>query len=316
MPVTTARVTTARPERYIKQLVSHLGHKASAELAADGRGTITFRQGTCVLAPIGHQLDLIATAGDLDALADVQEIVTRHLVRFAGEEEDLGVEWTAPVAGEDLDLVHPLLDDYLLTQCTPPDDLLQELIVETREVTGRAAGMQVSRDEGAFLTMLVQLVGARNAVEVGVFTGYSSLCIARGLAEGGRLLACDVNDEWAAIARSYWERAGVADRIDLKIGPAIDTLRALPVEPVIDIAFIDADKTGYAAYYEEIVQRLRPGGLVVLDNVFLGGRVLDPACQGVDHVAMRRLNDLIVADDRVDSVMLAVRDGVTLARKR
>ncbi|MDH6132713.1 caffeoyl-CoA O-methyltransferase [Kitasatospora sp. MAA4] len=318
MPVSTAQVATTGPahatRQLVVQLVSHLCEEAVTELAADGRGIITFRQGTCVLAPFGHQLDLIAAAADHDALAGVQRAVTRHLHIASGAE--LPVDWTEPAAGEDLDLLHPLLGDYLLGQCTPADEVLQELVAETREATGRAAGMQISQDEGAFLAMLVQLVGARNAVEVGVFTGYSSLCIARALPEGGRLLACDVNDDWAAIARRYWERAGVADRIDLKVGPAIDTLRALPAEPAIDIAFIDADKVGYRAYYEEIVQRLRPGGLVVLDNVFLGGRVLDPAYQGEDHVAMRSLNELIVADDRVDSVMLAVRDGVTLARRR
>ncbi len=164
--------------------------------------------------------------------------------------------------------------------------------------------------------MLTQLVGARSAVEVGTFTGYSSLCIARGLQPGGRLLACDTSEEWTAVAREHWERAGVADRIELRIAPAAETLRALPDEQSIDIAFIDADKVNYPLYYEELVRRLRPGGLVVLDNVFLGGRVLDPAFQEEHHVAMRRVNDLIAADDRVDAVMLPVRDGVTLARRR
>ncbi|WP_285777588.1 class I SAM-dependent methyltransferase [Microtetraspora sp. NBRC 13810] len=215
-----------------------------------------------------------------------------------------------------MQIIDPVIGDYLLTHCTPADEVLQDLVVETREATGGASGMQISHDEGAFLTMLVRLTGARNAVEVGVFTGYSSICIARGLAEGGRLLACDVSDEWTSIARRYWERAGVSDRIDLKIGPAIDTLRALPDEPTLDIAFIDADKVNYPLYYEEIVRRLRPGGLVVLDNVFLGGRVVDPAHQEEHHVAMRRLNDLLVRDERVESVMLPVRDGVTLARRR
>jgi predicted O-methyltransferase YrrM len=258
---------------------------------------------------------MIATARDFEALASVQDIVTRHLLRFATQ-EDLDVDWTAPVMGDSTQIIDPVVSDYLLTHCTPADDLLQELVIETRQATGGASEMQISQDEGAFLTMLVQMVGAHRAVEVGVFTGYSSICIARGLPSGGRLLACDVSDEWTSIARRYWERAGVADRIDLKIAPAIETLRALPAEPAIDIAFIDADKVNYPAYYEEIVQRLRPGGLVVLDNVFLGGRVLDPAYQEEHHLAMRRLNDLMVDDDRVDSVMLPVRDGVTLARRR
>jgi hypothetical protein len=127
---------------------------------------------------------------------------------------------------------------------------------------------------------------------------------------------CDTSDEWTSIARRYWQRAGVADRIDLRIGPAIETLRVLPAEQRIDIAFIDADKSSYPAYYEEIVSRLRRGGLVVLDNVFLGGRVLDPAYQEEHHQVMRRLNDLITADERMDSVMLPLRDGITIARKR
>ncbi|AOR36811.1 SAM-dependent methyltransferase [Streptomyces fodineus] len=210
----------------------------------------------------------------------------------------------------------PLVGGYLLSHHTPTDDILGELAVTTREAAADAAHMQVSSDEGTLLTMLTRLTGARFAVEVGVFTGYSTLCIARGLADGGRLLACDVSEEWTAIGRPYWERAGVADRIDLRIAPALETLDALDTEPVIDIAFIDADKANYPAYYEEIVRRLRPGGLVVLDNVFLGGRVLDPAYQEEQHLAMRRLNDLITADERVDSVMLPVRDGLTIARRR
>ncbi|MFG2820720.1 O-methyltransferase [Kitasatospora sp. NPDC048365] len=204
----------------------------------------------------------------------------------------------------------------MLAHSTAPDALLRELVVETREATGRAAMMQVAHDQGALLTMLTRLVGARRAIEVGVFTGYSSLCIARGLAADGHLLACDVNDAWTAVARRHWEKAGVTDRIEPVIGPALETLRALPADPVVDIAFIDADKAGYPAYYREIVPRLRPGGLVVLDNVLLGGRVLDPAFTGPDHVAIRELNAFVAADPRVDAVMLPVRDGVTLARKR
>ncbi|WP_424529324.1 DUF2218 domain-containing protein [Sphaerisporangium viridialbum] len=315
MPSSTAHVATTRPERYIKQLISHMGHKATTELSDDGRGVITLSRGQCVLVPSGRGLDLIATAGDAEALAGVQDVITRHLLRFATQEE-LAVDWTAPVTAESMQIIDPVVSDYLLTHCTPADEVLRELAVKTREATGDAAGMQVSHDEGTLLTMLVRMVGARRAVEVGVFTGYSSLCIARGLPEDGRLLACDVSDEWTSLGRPYWERAGVADRIDLKIGPAIETLRALPAEPSIDFAFIDADKVNYPAYYEEIVRRLRPGGLVVLDNVFLGGRVVDPAYQEEHHLAMRGLNDLIAGDDRVESVMLPVRDGITLARRR
>jgi caffeoyl-CoA O-methyltransferase len=215
-----------------------------------------------------------------------------------------------------MDIIDPAVSDYLLSHCTPADDLLRELAAETREAFPDSANMQISHDEGELLTMLVRLTGARQAVEVGVFTGYSSVCIARGLPADGHLLACDVSDEWTSIARRYWKRAGVADRIDLRIAPALETLRALPAEPYIDFAFVDADKVGYPLYYAELVPRLRPGGLIVLDNVLRAGRVLDPACQDEADVAMRRMNEIVVGDDRVDSVMLPVRDGVTLARRR
>ncbi|MEU2156483.1 DUF2218 domain-containing protein [Streptomyces sp. NPDC019396] len=315
MPLATARVVTAHPARYIKQLVSHMGHKATTTLRPDGRGTITVSSGTCVLTPAPDRLELTATAVDAESLARVQDVITRHLMRFATREE-LVADWTAAIDGGELEPTEPVVGEYLLSHHTPADDILGELAAATREATADAACMQVSADEGTLLTMLTRLTGAHFAVEVGVFTGYSTLCIARGLADGGRLLACDVSEEWAAIGRPYWERAGVAERIDLRIAPALETLRALDSEPVIDIAFIDADKGNYPAYYEEIVDRLRPGGLVVLDNVFLGGRVLDPAYQEERHVAMRRLNDLIAADERVDAVMLPVRDGVTIARRR
>lgn len=215
-----------------------------------------------------------------------------------------------------MDLINPAVSDYLLAHCTPADDILRDLAAETLTATGGAAEMQISHDEGEFLTMLVRLVGARRAVEVGVFTGYSSLCIARGLPADGHLLACDVSDEWTTIARRYWTRAGVADRIDLRLAPALETLRALPTDETIDFAFIDADKTSYPDYYEELVQRLRPGGLIALDNVLRAGGVLDAKSQDPGDIAMRHMNDIVVADTRVDSVMLPVRDGITLARKR
>jgi caffeoyl-CoA O-methyltransferase len=215
-----------------------------------------------------------------------------------------------------MDLINPAVSDYLLAHCTPADDLLRELAEETRAATGGAAEMQISHDEGEFLTMLVRLVGAKNAVEVGVFTGYSSICIARGLPADGHLLACDVSEEWTSIARHYWARADVADKIELKIAPALKTLHALPADPVIDFAFIDADKVGYPQYYEELVPRMRPGGLIVLDNVLRAGRVLDESSEDQGDVAMRRMNEIVVEDKRVESVMLPLRDGVTLARKR
>jgi caffeoyl-CoA O-methyltransferase len=218
---------------------------------------------------------------------------------------------TVMSAGAPADVV----SEYLLAHSTPADDVLRDLAAETAQRFPDAAGMQIGQDEAALISMLVGLVGARTAVEVGVFTGYSGLCIARALQPGGRLLACDVSEEWTSVARRYWERAGVAGRIDLRIGPALDTLRTLPPDPVIDIAFVDADKTGYPDYYAELVPRLRPGGLLVLDNVLMGGRVLDPDRADAGARAVRSLNDVVVADERVESVMLPVRDGVTLARR-
>ena len=213
------------------------------------------------------------------------------------------------------DITSPAIGDYLLAHSTPADDVLRELAAETTRAFPDAAGMQISHDEGELLTMLTRLVGATRAVEVGVFTGYSSICIARGLAPSGTLLACDVSDEWTSVARRYWDRAGVADRIDLRIAPAIETLRALPTDETVDFAFIDADKGGYPAYYAELVVRLRSGGLIVLDNVLRGGRVIDPTATGPADLAIRAINDQVVADPRVSVVMLPVRDGVTLIRK-
>jgi caffeoyl-CoA O-methyltransferase len=207
------------------------------------------------------------------------------------------------------------ISDYLLAHCTPADSVLADLAAATAAAFPDAAHMQVSQDEGRLLTMLVELSGARTAVEVGVFTGYSALCIARGLPADGRLLACDISTEWTALARTYWQKAGVDDRIDLRIAPAAETLRALPADPVIDFAFIDADKTGYPTYYEELLRRLRPGGLLVLDNVLQRGRVLEDNPDHPSVVAIQRMNDLVVGDERVESVMLPVRDGITLIRK-
>jgi len=209
----------------------------------------------------------------------------------------------------------PEVHTYLVEHGTPPDDEQRGLIEETATL-GDISIMQVAPEQGALMTMLTRLVGARRAVEVGTFTGYSALCIARGLADGGTLVACDVSEEWTEVARRHWERAGVGDRIDLRIGPAIDTLRALPVDEPIDLAFIDADKPSYVGYYEELMTRLRPGGLILVDNVLWGGAVVDHSVTDENTKAIRGFNDHVAADDRVDVVMLPVSDGLTLARKR
>jgi caffeoyl-CoA O-methyltransferase len=164
------------------------------------------------------------------------------------------------------------------------------------------------------MTMLTRLVGATFAVEVGTFTGYSALCIARGLAPGGRLICCDVSEEWTAIGQRHWEQAGVADRIDLRIAPAIETLRSLPKERSVDLGFIDANKSGYLDYYEELVARLRPDGVLLVDNVLWSGRVIDSDASDDDTVAIRAFNDHLAADPRVDVVMLPIGDGLTFAR--
>jgi caffeoyl-CoA O-methyltransferase len=209
----------------------------------------------------------------------------------------------------------PAVHEYLVRHGTPPDAVLRELAEETARL-GPISMMQIAPEQGAFMTLLARAIGARRAVEVGTFTGYSALCIARGLPEDGRLLACDVSEEWTSVARRYWERAGVAKKIELRIGPAAETLRALPREERFDLGFIDADKPSYPVYYEEILARLRPGGLVLVDNVLWFGRVADPAEQDPQTVAIRAFNAKVAADPRVDCVMLAVSDGLTLLRKR
>jgi caffeoyl-CoA O-methyltransferase len=206
------------------------------------------------------------------------------------------------------------LQTYVLAHSAAPDDVLNDLAAETLGLGG-VANMQIAADQGAFLTLLAKIVGVRHAVEVGTFTGYSSISIARGLAEGGRLLCCDVSEQWTSVARRYWERAGLAERIDLRIAPAAETLRVLPEERYIDFGFIDADKTGYPVYWEEIVSRLRPGGVVTVDNVLQDGKIIDEHSGDKDVVAVRAFNDQVMADERVEAVMLPLADGLTVARR-
>jgi len=207
------------------------------------------------------------------------------------------------------------IHQYIVAHGTPPDAIQQELIEETRQLGGISL-MQIAPEQGAFMTLLTRAIGARRAIEVGTFTGYSTLCIARGLPADGRVIACDVSQDWTGIARRYWEKAGVAEKIDLRIGPAAETLRALPEDPVFDLAFIDADKPSYPVYYELILARLRSGGLILVDNVLWMGRVADPAATDSHTAAIRAFNDAVARDPRVDCAMLAVADGLTLLRKR
>lgn len=209
----------------------------------------------------------------------------------------------------------PEIHTYLVEHGTPPDSVQRELMEETAKLGGISI-MQVAPEQGAFMTLLVRLVGARRIVEVGTFTGYSTLCLARGLPADGSLLACDVSEEWTSIGRPFWEKAGVTDKIELRIGPALETLRALPEEESIDLAFIDADKGNYANYYEELLARLRPGGVILVDNVLWGGSVVEPNPDDPNREAIRAFNDKVASDERVDCVMLPLADGLTLARKR
>ncbi|HSJ96603.1 MAG TPA: class I SAM-dependent methyltransferase [Myxococcota bacterium] len=208
----------------------------------------------------------------------------------------------------------PAVHDYLVRHGSPPDAVQQELIEETKRLGGISL-MQIAPEQGAFMTLLARAIGARRAVEVGTFTGYSALCLARGLAPDGRLLCCDVSEEWTAIARRAWEKAGVASRIELRLGPAAETLAALPLEPAFDLAFIDADKGGYPVYYEEILKRLRAGGLILVDNVLWFGRVADPAADDEATRQIRSFNAKVATDPRVEVVMLAIGDGLTIVRK-
>src|SRR5262245_59203601 len=176
--------------------------------------------------------------------------------------------------------------------------------------------MQVAPEQAAFLTWFTATIGVRQAVEVGTFTGLSALSIARGLAPGGQLVCFDISEEYTSIARRYWARAGVADRIELRLGPAAQTLASLPDEAHLDFAFIDADKTGYPDYWSALVPRMRPGGVIAIDNVLRHGRIVDPDPDDPNTAAMVAFNDMVVADDRVDAVMVPLADGVTLARRR
>jgi predicted O-methyltransferase YrrM len=201
--------------------------------------------------------------------------------------------------------------DYLARHARQ-DAVLERVARETAEMP--RAEMATTPDEAALLTLLARLVGARRALEVGTFTGYGAISIARGLAAGGQLTCLELEERYAAIARRNLEDAGVAERVKVIVGPALESLRAMPADPTFDYVFLDADKTGYPDYYEELVPRLLPGGLLLIDNVLLRGRVTDP--QDERERIVDTLNDRVTADTRVDSVMVLVADGLTFVRRR
>lgn len=208
------------------------------------------------------------------------------------------------------------VEQYVATEMTREAPILRELRAETAALP--KGGMQISADQGALMALLVRLIGARRCLEVGTFTGYSSLVVASALPPDGKVVACDVSEEWTGIARRYWARAGVSDRIELRLGPAIETLAAMlrsGAAGSIDFAFVDADKSNYDAYYEACLQLVRPGGLIAIDNTLWAGAVVDPDARDADTEAIRAINLKIRDDQRVDAALLTVGDGVTIVRR-
>ncbi len=214
---------------------------------------------------------------------------------------------------------HSVLNDaiaaYIETFSSGPDEVQRELIATTAEL-GEPSIMQISPAQGTLMAIITNLVRPKFAIELGTFTGYSALSVARALPAGGRLMCCDVSEEWTAIAREFWERAGVADRIDLRIGPALDTLRSLPAEPEIDLAFIDADKANYVTYYEEILPRLSQSGVILVDNTLWYGTVADTDSTDPVAAEIRSFNAHVNSDDRVDVVVIPIADGLSIITRR
>ena len=204
---------------------------------------------------------------------------------------------------------------YMIRNRSRESELLGELRRETEQRIGDYAGMMISEEQGVLLRILVGALAPRVAIEIGTFSGYSATCMASALPNGGRLICCEINADWAAIGAKYWKRCGVSDRIDLRIGPAAETLAALPQDVVIDFAFLDADKDNYISYYEAVLARMRPNALMAVDNVMWHNWSMDAANQDEETIGIREFNDHVLRDSRVESVMLHVGDGLTLIRK-
>lgn len=211
--------------------------------------------------------------------------------------------------------IDPSLSQYVAEHTSAPDELVVELREVTKERTGDRAVMQIGDDQALLFEILARAIRARLAVEIGTFTGTSSIALARGMGPEGRLYCLDISEEWTSIARQYWQRAGVAERIELRLGPALESLRDLDLSD-IDLAFVDADKTSYLDYYEELIPRLRTGGLLLADNTLQDGGVIDPKDDSESVKAIRKFNDHVVGDSRVVSVLLPIADGVTIVEKR
>lgn len=204
---------------------------------------------------------------------------------------------------------------YMIGHRSAEDQVLTDLRRETLRTVSDKAGMMISEEQGILLRMLVAAVAPKLVVEVGTFTGYSALCMAQALPKGGRVLCCDVSDEWTSVGKPYWRRAGVAHRIDLRIAPALETIRSLPANEEVDFAFLDADKCNYVQYFEAIVPKLRTNGLIAADNVLWHNWSMDAHNQDPETVGIREFNEHVLRDDRVETVMLHVGDGLTLIRK-
>ena len=212
-------------------------------------------------------------------------------------------------------LLSPELHAYLMATMSPMDEHQLALIAET-ERRGDPTLLQIPPEQGPFMTMLTRVMGARNAIELGTFTGLSALCVAQGLPEDGTIICCDLSEDWAAVGRPFWKAAGVEHKIDLRIGPALETLRALPVEEAFDLAFIDADKFEYVDYFEELLPRMRTDGVILVDNVLAYGKVVDASEDGAMTEAFRRFNRYVARDERVECMILPLADGLTFIRKK
>jgi caffeoyl-CoA O-methyltransferase len=209
----------------------------------------------------------------------------------------------------------PELRDHLASQGSPPDPVLQDLSRETADRYPQQAHMRVDPVQASLLAVLTRAAKAQLAIEIGTFTGYSSICIARGLLPGGKLICCDTSDEWTSVAKKYWQKAGVDGRIDLRLGPPLDTVASYPAEPLFDLAFIDADKNDNLTYWLELVPRMRPGGLLLVDNAFWGGELVGFARDG-RVMYVREFNDLAAADSRVDLALAPVAHGLLVACRK
>lgn len=234
--------------------------------------------------------------------------------RAAKSPESSARETMAPMSPRSF-AIDDNLHEYLISHGSPPDEIASELIAETHKVAGGWARMQIAPDQGAFMHLLTALLEPRFCVEIGTFTGYSALCVARALPEGSKLLCCDISEEWTAIARTFWERAGVTDRIDLRIAPALETLATIPPSQAVDLAFLDAEKTEYIDYYEALLPRLSEKGLMLVDNVLQGGAVVEPDTENQTVQAIRAFNEHVANDPRSEVVMLPIADGLSLIRR-